>query len=238
MSGDPPTHLRPRPRPRDRVGVALVVLPPARVEVLDELLAALPLATLQVPLTERAEEQLSLIEPGGVRRCDERSYARIVPAQPRRRLVSDVRGTTVPDQMHAARATVLAEQVGQDVAKVLAVVPSEAEAAHLARGDDEHGQKVHRPVPDGLELLALDLAATHRLRSAAAFEHLDVRLLVDTEHDLALRGQNQSVFVAPEDLRGALDERCVELRGLPVARAMGLQVSCSQKERDGRVRDL
>src|SRR5512132_1087094 len=170
MSGDPPTHLRPRPRPRDRVGVALVVLPPARVEVLDELLAALPLAALQVPLAERAEEQLRLIEPGGVRRRDKRSHARIVPPQPRRRLLGDVRGTTVPDQMHASRATVIAEQVRQDVAKVLAVVPSEAEAAHLARGDDERDEKVHCPVPDVLELSTLDLTATHRLRLASAFE--------------------------------------------------------------------
>lgn len=99
MSSDPPMHLLPRPRPR--VGEALVVLPPARIEVIDEVLAALPLAVLQAPLCERAEEQLGLIEPGGVRRRDERSHARRAPSQPPRRLVDDVRGA--PSQITCTR---------------------------------------------------------------------------------------------------------------------------------------
>src|SRR5580700_3068706 len=179
MSRGPLTQVAPRPGPGDRVREALVVLPPARVEVLDEVLAALPVATLEVALAERAEQQLGLVEPRGVRRRDERAHARVVPAQPGRRLLRDVRRTTVPDQVNASRVAMWAEHLRQDGAQVLAVVLLDAEALHLAGEHDEHHDEVHRPVPDVLELPALDVAGAHRLRGASALENLEVRLLVE-----------------------------------------------------------
>src|SRR5271170_394100 len=194
MPRGPLTQVAPGPGPRDRAREALVVLPPACVEVLDEVQAALPVATFQVALAERAKEQLGLVEPRGVRRCDDRSHVRVAPTQPERRLLRNVRRATVPDQVNASGVAMCAEHRGQDGAQVFAVVPLDAEALHLAGEHDEYHDEVHGPVPDVLELLALDLAGAHRMRRASTLKNLQVRLLVEAEHNLALFRENRDIF--------------------------------------------
>lgn len=67
-----------------------IVLSPARIEVLDEMLAALPIAPFQVTLAECAEQQLGLIEPRGMRWREEHAYMRVIVAQERARRLRDV----------------------------------------------------------------------------------------------------------------------------------------------------
>lgn len=42
----------------------------------------------------------------------------------------------------------------------------------------ERRHKDHRPVPDALEWLVLDLAGAHRSSTTTVFEHLNVQLVV------------------------------------------------------------
>src|SRR5262245_52619512 len=107
MSRDPAVHLLSRPGPRERVRVELVVLPPACIEVLDELLTTLPGAAFQVALAERTEQQLGLIEPRGMRGREEHAHVLVVVAQERVRRLRGVGRATVPDQVHAPRMAVL-----------------------------------------------------------------------------------------------------------------------------------
>src|SRR5262249_5206438 len=95
MPRDPAVHLLPRLGPRDRVRVELVVLLPARLEVLDELLAALPVAAFQVPLGECTQQQLGLIEPRGMRRREEDTDLRVVGPQEPAATVAHRRGSVL-----------------------------------------------------------------------------------------------------------------------------------------------
>lgn len=94
---------------------------------------------------------------------------------------------------------VFSEQLREDRAQVLAVVVLDAPAVHLAGVDDKRGHEVHRPVPDVLELLVFDLAVAHRAGRTPAFERLEVRLLVEAEHNFTARSQIRGPFVAPQD---------------------------------------
>ena len=68
MPLDPRVHLGSRPRPGEGVRVEAVILGPTGLQVGDEIGAALPVAALQVVGTEGAQQQLGLIEPGGMGR--------------------------------------------------------------------------------------------------------------------------------------------------------------------------
>src|SRR5262245_35974562 len=66
VSGKPLAHLVVGPIPRERVGVAAVVLRPRGGRMFAELLPVAPGRAPQVAPPEGADEQLRLVQPGGV----------------------------------------------------------------------------------------------------------------------------------------------------------------------------
>ena len=80
------------------MSVELVVLQPTRVQVINELLAALPAAALHVALAEHTEQQLGLVEPRGVRCRQEHADVQIEGTQQGGRLLCDVGRGSIPDR--------------------------------------------------------------------------------------------------------------------------------------------
>src|SRR5690348_6588863 len=70
MFGEPLPHPLIAPGPLKRVGIPLVVLRPGDQHMLNELLAAAPRGPLQVAIAERSHQQLCLVQPRGVNRCE------------------------------------------------------------------------------------------------------------------------------------------------------------------------
>jgi hypothetical protein len=64
----PLSHFLMGPGPFKRMGIQLIVLWPSGVDVVDQFLAAVPRAALQVTVTEGVVKQFRLIEPGGMHR--------------------------------------------------------------------------------------------------------------------------------------------------------------------------
>jgi hypothetical protein len=94
---------------------------------------------------------------------------------------------------------------------------------HAAGVDDQEQQQVDRPVARVLELALLD-GPRDRPAGRLARQHLEVRHLVHADHPQALGGQTRRMYIAPQHLLGALLELGVEVRRLPVARAVRLQI--------------
>jgi len=83
MTVHPPVHLGPGPGPGERVGIEAVVLGPAGIEMLDEVGAAGPVASLKIARPEGAQQQFGLVEPGGMGRSEEH-YQRTLAALARK----------------------------------------------------------------------------------------------------------------------------------------------------------
>src|SRR5204862_5025186 len=93
--------------------VESVILRPGDVDVIQELFAATPRGTLQVPVTERADEQFRLIQPRGVdrRKAGPPPTAAVRPV--RCRIGRRVARVAILDQERPAQATMAAAKSSQ-----------------------------------------------------------------------------------------------------------------------------
>ena len=106
MFSKPLSHFLIDPSPFKRMGIELIVLWPSGVDVVDQFLAAVPRAALQVTVTEGVVKQFCLIEPGGMHRGE---------AGPPPRVAIEVvggssggmTGVTVLNQKHATQVAVM-----------------------------------------------------------------------------------------------------------------------------------
>src|ERR1700724_3158585 len=68
MLGNPLPHLLARPCPFKRMGIQAIVLRPSFRHIIDEFGPTPPRPSLQVVVAKRTDQQLRLIEPGGMDR--------------------------------------------------------------------------------------------------------------------------------------------------------------------------
>ena len=131
-------------------------------------------------MAEGAQQQLGLVEPRSVGRCEQHAYLGSQLVQEGQRVGADVAGGVVDDQMHLLDLG-QRRQVALDCrAKVGAVGALQAVCPHLSIVQGHARQQVHRAMTMILKLVSLDLPGQHQLLGRAAFQHLDVRLFVQT----------------------------------------------------------
>src|SRR5438552_954515 len=100
MLGEPLSHLLVGPVPLKRVGVALVVLRPRNMHMLDEILATGPRPTLQVVVGECFDEGFRLVQPRGMHRREAGPPPTLATRPIRRRVARCVAGISVLYQEH------------------------------------------------------------------------------------------------------------------------------------------
>src|SRR6188472_113198 len=102
MFAEPSAHLLIRPRPFDRMGIALVVLRPRGGNMGDELLPIPPRSSPQIVVAEGVVEDLGLVEPGRMGRCEPGTPPPATGPQILLRELCRVAGVAVVNQVHAA----------------------------------------------------------------------------------------------------------------------------------------
>ena len=105
MLSKPPSHFLISPGPFKRMGIQLIVLWPSGVDVVDQFLAAVPGAALQVTVTEGIIKQFRLIEPRGMRWREARPPPRVA-VEVVGGSGGGMTGVTVLDQKHATQVAV------------------------------------------------------------------------------------------------------------------------------------
>src|SRR5436309_8084854 len=70
MLGEPHPHLLIGPSPLEGVGIQPVVLRPTGQHIIDELFPTTPRTSLQVVVAERPHQQLRLVQPRRMGRCE------------------------------------------------------------------------------------------------------------------------------------------------------------------------
>src|SRR5262249_21856681 len=110
-------------------------------------------------------------------------------------------------------------------------------AAHFAAMHDQRHQKVDGPMTDVLKFPALNFARPHQERWLTPLQDLDVGFLVHCQDDFATLMQPFHPFIEPQNARRPLPKLFVQSRRFPVPRAMRLQRSRAQNQRDGRMRN-
>ena len=100
---NPLPHLLTRPCPFEWMGVQPIVLRPGLPHVIDELGSTVPRSSLQVVVTECADQQLRFVEPRGV----DRGEATSPPAGASRQVLARLHGRmgrgVIVDQVDAAQ---------------------------------------------------------------------------------------------------------------------------------------
>src|SRR5215813_7600695 len=153
------------------------------------------------------------------------------------RVVRDMTRSIVPDQMNQLGPAMLAQPLGERPAQVNAVVLPQDPTTHLAGMHNQRDQQVNCPPAIIFKLASLNLSGAHQFCRTTAFKRLDVRLLVQTDHQFITRSQIKGLFVAPQPSRRPLAEFFMKRWSLPGSRAMWLQVGITQNQRNGRVRN-
>src|SRR5262245_41927170 len=88
-----------------------------------------------------------------------------------------------------------------------------------------------------LEFPALNFAGSHQARRQTPLQNLNVGLLIQRQDDFVTLKEPIHPFVEPQNARCTLSKLIIQDRSLPVPRAMGLQRSRTQNQRDGRMRN-
>jgi len=202
---NPLPHLLTRPCPFEWMGVQPIVLRPGLPHVIDELGSTVPRSSLQVVVTECADQQLRFVEPRGV----DRGEATSPPAGASRQVVPRLCGrmgrVVIVDQIDSAQVTMPMSECLQLLNVVLGAFRVEARRLHLSAVNDQEEQDVDRAVPRVIELTLRDRAGD-RMPDGMSFQDLEVGFLIGTDHPEAPPGQPLGVGVAPEDLLGTLLE--------------------------------
>src|SRR5271157_6041649 len=101
--------------------------------MIDELLAAVPIAALQIADVKTLQQDFGLIEPGSMGRCKQDTQPGTIACLQKRSGGSrDVTGTAIPNEMDASEGMKWLQQSRESLAQVLAVIPVQAVAAHFA----------------------------------------------------------------------------------------------------------
>ena len=196
----------------------------------DEFLAACPRTPPQVAVTERVVEQLGLIQPGGMGRCE--------PGTP-----PPATGSAVPGRPGGVTRVAVLDQVH---APQLAVAPTESPSTLRCNEPRPWSRRTPHASArwwttrndrrlDGAAVHVLDPPADRAGDRAAdwvAPQDLMVGHLVGADHPIAPPGQPDGVGVAPEDLLGPLLEQRVQPGRPPVASPVGLQIDVVQDQTD------
>ena len=202
---NPLPHLLTRPCPFEWMGVQPIVLRPGLPHVIDELGSTVPRSSLQVVVTECADQQLRFVEPRGV----DRGEATSPPAGASRQVVPRLCGrmgrVVIVDQIDSAQVTMPMSECPQLLDVVLGAFRVEARRLHLSAVNDQEEQDVDRAVPRVIELTLRDRAGD-RMPDGMSFQDLEVGFLIGTDHPEAPPSQPLGVGVAPEDLLGTLLE--------------------------------
>lgn len=136
--------------------------------MINQLLSAVPVTTLEIAFGEGAEQQLGLIKPGGVHGGKHDPDSVAVLTQTAVRVLGDVTGTIIPNQMKTSHLRIVLEQLGQDLTEVLAIIVFQTPPVHLSAMDDQRDQEIDRTVADVLKFLVFNLPGPHRAGIAPA----------------------------------------------------------------------
>ncbi len=185
--------------------------------------AGFPRTTLQIPEVEDVIEQLRLVQPGGMSRCQSGSPPTATGSEILPRGLADVAGSTVVDQVNPSKATVAPSELLQGRDVMIGVVGLEANCLHLARVDDQKRKDVHGAMSDIVEFLLFD-----RSRDGASdgnpLQDLAVGHFVGAHHPDSAPGQPFGLHIAPEHLLRPLLELEIDAACPPVPCPMRLQV--------------
>src|SRR5271165_2662506 len=201
--GKPSAHLLIRPRPFKGMSVAFVGLRPRGGNMSDELLPTRPRPAPQVVVAEGVVEDLGLVEPGRMGRCESGTPPPVTGPEVLSRQPGGVAGVAVVNQVHASQVMMATPESPQLLDIVLRVLRLEARRFHPAAVNDQEVQDVDRPMPGVLELPLFD-RARDRMPDRVAFQDLMVGHLISADHPITPLGQAVGVAVAPKDLLGPL----------------------------------
>jgi len=202
----------------------------------DELLLIPPRPSPQVVVTEGIIEDLGLVEPGRMDRCEPGTPPPATGPQILLREPCCVTGIAVVDQVHASQVMMVTPESLQFFDIVHRVLRLDARRLHQAAVNDQEVQNVDRPMPGVLELPFLDRAG-NRTTNRVAFQNLMVGYLIGADDAIALLGQAVGVGLAPEDLLSPLFELGIQASRPPVASPVRLQVDVVQDPADGPLAD-
>ena len=137
-------------------------------------------------LGQEREEALDLVQPGSAGRREVDMPARMAgqPTLNGRRLVGCV---VVHDQMDVELVGDLGFESAQELEELPAAMTREALPDDLAGGDIEGGEQRGGAVAHVVMSAPLDLSGPHGKKRPGAIQRLDLALLVDAEHERALR---------------------------------------------------
>ena len=117
-------------------------------------------------------------------------------------------GITILNQKYAAQLSMATMELAQRAEVVGGIFMRRAARLHLATMDDQKRQQIHRAMTGVFEFLALDFAG-NRSADRGAFQRLQIRHLIDTNHPIAIASQALGVGVTPQHLLGPRLELCV-----------------------------
>ena len=237
MSLDPFMHITSCPRPRNRMSKQSIVFRPTGIEVINHLFFTRPISTVKVMGCETPEQQLPLIQPGGMSWSYRNPNLWVIETQKFSRIPRGVTRATIPNQMNASGLAVLVKEPGQDAAQPVTVVGGQTPASHFPTVDNQRCQKVDGPMSDELKFPALNFARSHQAPRQTSLQDLNVGLLIQRHDDFVTIEEPIHPFVEPQNARCPLPKLIVQDRSLPVPRAMRLQRSRAQNQRDGRMRN-
>lgn len=143
-------------------------------------------------------------------------------------------GATIQDQVYPFDVSLAVKKSFDSRSEVFSIVSIQTLCPHPTVVDSQAAQQINRAVASILKFLPFDLSRTTALNRPCPFQHLQVGLLVDTHHDLAVCPQPVRAFVAPEDLGGLLYCSFIPDRRLPVAKTVRLQIGSPQNVRHRR----
>jgi hypothetical protein len=179
MFSKPLSHFLIGPGPFKRMGIQLIVLWPSGVDVVDQFLAAVPRAALQVTVTEGVIKQFRLIEPGGMHRGE---------AGPPPRVAIEVvggssggmTGVTVLNQKHTTQVAVMRPKLLQRLEVMLSIFTCWTGGLHATAVHDQKQQHIDGAVASIFKLLLLDRAGDSP-PDGGAFKRLQIGLPSSTQ---------------------------------------------------------
>ena len=162
-------------------------------------------AAAQLFFGEASEPAFHQVEPGRARRREVEMKARMTqqPTLDGRGFL--VGGVVVDDQMECEAARDLLVNRLQKLAELHRPMAAMKLPDHGARLEVERGEQVGSAVTQIVGSTPLSLAGAHRQQRLTAIECLDLALLVDAQHQRAVR----RIEVKPDDIAHFLDEQRV-----------------------------
>jgi hypothetical protein len=121
--------------------------------------------------------------------------------------------------------------------KVFTVILVQTFCPHPSIEQREPDEQIDRAVTVVLKFVTFNLSRSHRLFSGGTFQNLDPRFFVNGNDHYPVLPQESNSLVIPKDFEGPGDCEDIPDRGLPIAKAMGLEMTGVQDIVHGRVVD-